>query len=119
MKLKFWEKEIKVNKSLKDFSTEDIENEYLSRFGNVFDYEVTPKDEALLFDSLKTNRDFFEYLKAMQAKDVIRYFNSPDETNRSLVRGAFLRTLYFYKLMRNVKPKEKKKVDTKIGTRYA
>lgn len=103
---------LKEKNSIKDIPTPELEIELLSRYGDIFEYTIDKQEEKIIMKELKKINGLLNYLKATQAKDVTRYFSAQDEKQRDLIRGAFHRTLYLYRLIQM-------EGDTKIGKRYS
>lgn len=93
---KFYEADIKAE----DFDNEEIEAVFL---------EIAMNDK------------FPELLKAMLKGDKTRHFRASDDKTRNIIKGEYLRTLFFYKKVKptNIKiTKDKSKGSPKFGGRY-
>lgn len=106
------------SKFLKFFSTDEIENELIKRYGDILDYEISIEQEKAIFKEIKKIQGVADYLKATSAKDIVRYFNAVNDVQRNLIRGAYVRTMYLYNLTKNAGVKNEK-VKTKFASRYA
>lgn len=87
---KIYEADIKAE----DFDNEEIEGTFL---------EISMNDK------------FPELLKAILKGDKTRYFKATDDRSRDIIRGEYLRALYFY---RKIKPIGKKKKSERSVEKY-
>lgn len=89
---------------------------YAETLGDVSEYKIAPQDEKKMFEDLSGIENFVEYLRAMSAKDIQRYFAAEEDRQRDIVRGAVSRTLY----IRGMIGKRQESKTTKIsGLRYS
>ena len=95
------------------FTTDELELELLSRYGDILGTIIDPKLEEKIFTEMKAIDGLSNYFQAVMNKDIIRYFSAQEENSRDLARGAFLRTLHFKK-----KIKAKPKLDKVDNKRY-
>lgn len=69
--------------------------EVAKQLGDPTDYGLTKKIKEQFFQDLSQLPDANKFLDATLAADMQREFSSADDIQRSLVKGAFGRTLYF------------------------
>lgn len=80
--------------TLKNFSDEEIEKEFLLRYRkDLYDDEVLPDALVAIFSDLGHVENIDRLFKSIIQKDMSRFFNSPVET-QGIVRGAVLRMQY-------------------------
>jgi len=76
------------------YTTQELEQELLSRYGNLLETVIDKELEDKIFKELKGIDGLPAYLQATMNKDIVRYFTTQEDNSRDMVRGAFSRTLY-------------------------
>lgn len=93
---------------LNSLSDEQVELEYQHRFKedmDTLDYDEELKNQVMSEMAGVHNID--DLLKAILKRDRVRYFNVPIESQQS-VKGAFMRTLWLLKMIREQRKPERK-----------
>ena len=95
---------------IKLFSDKDIEHEYIVRFNEDQLSDSLDEDAAkqVLQDLSKVD-NMDDFLLSTLKNDRMRFFNAPVESH-NVIKGAFLRTLWLLKEIRN-----KRKVEEKVA----
>ena len=90
-------------KLLKLIPNKDIENEFLRRFEEDYNFD-SMEDEgfSLVLKDLSKIENSDSVLLHLIKKDRIKFFNSPKE-GQDIVKGAFLRTLWLLKELRKAR----------------
>lgn len=102
------EKKSITKKTLKDFSNEEIEKEFLIRYREeVTDGDILPEALQSIFVDLGHVENIDKLFKSIILKDMHRFFNSPAE-GQAVVRGAVLRTQYLMQEARKASGRTKK-----------
>ncbi len=99
----------------KDDITEDFLCSEMARIiGDPGEYGFPKEEEVRLFAELSSVNNYGQYLRSTAAKDIERYMSAPDDNQRAIVRGAFMRTNHMRSLL-----SKKKSTNTKLeGLRY-
>jgi len=100
----------------KPFTEYELSSMYLDTLGDLTDFVHNEKEETKMFNDVKGISGFAEYLRAMSAYDVRRYFSAENDKQRDLIKGLFARAIY---LRSRLTGKKQDAVETKItGLRY-
>src|SRR3990167_5189728 len=91
-------------------NNELLEKEFLARFKEDFDIEALDSEaNALVIKDLSKIEDIDGFLLTLLKADRLKYFNSVPES-QSLIKGAFLRTLWLLKEIRKNRDLKEQKV---------
>ena len=73
------------------------------------------EERDMIFADLEGNEDFKNLLRSIISGDKNRYFRVSDDKSRNIIRGEYLRTLWFLKeITKTSEPKVGKKSNTKM-----
>jgi hypothetical protein len=87
----------------------------ITQYNNMEDIKIDisvpvgiPKEESeKLFNAVADIDGAFEYFRSTLESDMKRYFNATSDEDRNMIRGAYNRTMYFYKIMKGKLDKQK------------
>lgn len=84
--------------------------------GDIYDYQIDPKEEKRMFEELQTVDYLQTYLRALAAVDMQQYFAATTDQQRDIIRGRLARTAT---LRSKLSDKPDNKVPSKMkGLRY-
>lgn len=91
---------------------------FAEHFGDIGEYEIDNKEEARMFEELRSVDYLQTYLRAQIARDMQLYFAATTDPQRELIKGRIARSAFFRS--RLAEPEKATKVTSKIkGLRYA
>lgn len=102
----------------KELDDQELMLAFAEHFGDIGEYQVDSKEEARMFEELRSVDYLQTYLRAQIARDMQLYFAATTDQQRDLIKGRIARTAFFRSQLMD--PSEKKTVKTKMkGLRYA
>lgn len=119
-KRKIVEKEVeKIVYVTRDLTEEELVDKTLELLNNIYKTSVDKKEELEIFEKLADVEGYKEYLMQTMSDDTKRYFSYTTDRERDINRGCFMRTLYFYNLLKKhdlKKPTKTSSSSRKINT---
>lgn len=110
-------KEIEVVYTEKKLTEPELMKAFAESHGDIYDYQIDPKEEKRMFQELQAVDYFQTYLRELAAIDMQQYFAATTDQQRDIIRGRLARTAT---LRAKLGERPDNKVKTKMkGLRYA
>lgn len=101
----FWKKEIVIEYRDRDLSISELElrllDKYKEMYGDLFSNKIDKDLEKVIIKDLKNIDGIHQYYQDIMNKDILNYFNSQTDIQRYMLKGAFNRTLYLKKKLKD------------------